>query len=209
MDSQRLSSLADAFAFLGNSLLAPMTQTSPAGLDSSFWDAFPDFDNDAVRAAAGGCRAFAAEAQRAFEAGEDAVQAVAVEYTKLFIGPPRPLAAPWETMHRSDSAVGFGQAAFGMKQALRDVGLEVKNENNQYPDHMGIELLLLSELCRRAANAEGEERVQAESKAVSFAQEHPASWVESLESAVSSAYPSGYFAPLLALAKTLLDALIA
>ena len=33
--------LADAYAFVGNSLLTPMTRTSDVGLSPSFWSAFP------------------------------------------------------------------------------------------------------------------------------------------------------------------------
>ena len=38
-----------------------------------------------------------------------------------------------------------------MRERLRALGLELCNENNQYEDHVGIELLYLSELCRRAS----------------------------------------------------------
>lgn len=204
--------LSDAFAFLGNSLLAPMTQTEAVGLDPAFWQAFPTFDNDEVAQAVQACEAYAQQtAQRAAE-GENVVQNCAVEYTHLFVGPPRPAAAPWETMYRAQAAmqkaaadaqkaaaensdgapavrdvaanpqgadsaasyaaprqaaampasvVGFGQATFEMQDLLRKAGLQVQNENNQYADHMGIELLLLSELCRRAAAGSAAENVAA------------------------------------------------
>ena len=40
-----------------------------------------------------------------------------------------------------------------MQRLLREAGLEVSNENNQYADHIGIELLYASVLCQRAAEA--------------------------------------------------------
>ena len=40
--------LSEAYAFIGNSLLKPMTMTSTVGLDPAFWEAFPSFDDEAV-----------------------------------------------------------------------------------------------------------------------------------------------------------------
>ena len=60
---------SQAFAFLGNSLLAPMSQTSPAGLLPEFWEEFPDFDNKEVGDAIEGCLEFAREAHRREGAG--------------------------------------------------------------------------------------------------------------------------------------------
>ena len=61
--------LSEAYAFVGNSLLRPMTMTSPVGLDPAFWKAFPVFDDNAVAVDAGACYADGA-AQRT-GAGED------------------------------------------------------------------------------------------------------------------------------------------
>lgn len=231
--------LSEAYAFVGNSLLKPMTQTSDVGLDPAFWEAFPTFGSSEV---AGACAALAAYALAAREAaasdGRDAVECCAVEYTRLFVGPPRPAAAPWETMYRGGAAVGgatvgFGQATFEMRALLREAGLEVKNENNQYEDHIGIELLYLSALCARAAEGEEgavEEKAapattdpsaaaaatvaEAESlsvaegsaagKVASFIEAHPLAWLSSLRAAVEDAVPDGYFSHLLALADALL-----
>lgn len=231
--------LSEAYAFVGNSLLKPMTQTSDVGLEPAFWEAFPTFGSSEV---AGACAALAAYALAAREAaasdGRDAVECCAVEYTRLFVGPPRPAAAPWETMYRGGAAVGgatvgFGQATFEMRALLREAGLEVKNENNQYEDHIGIGLLYLSALCARAAEGEEgavEEKAapattdpsaaaaatvaEAESlsvaegsaagKVASFIEAHPLAWLSSLRAAVEDAVPDGYFSHLLALADALL-----
>ena len=45
--------LSEAYAFIGNSLLKPMTMTSTVGLDPAFWEAFPSFDDEAVAAGQG------------------------------------------------------------------------------------------------------------------------------------------------------------
>lgn len=211
--------LSKAYAFVGNSLLKPMTQTSGIGLDPAFWEAFPAFDSLEVAEACAALASYAGVAREAAASGgRDAVERCAVEYTRLFVGPPRPAAPPWETMHRGDAAggatVGFGEATFDMRRRLRAAGLEVKNENNQYEDHIGIELLYLSALCLRAAEGEGvveEARVfsegdflSVEEEVAAFIEAHPLAWIRSLREGVEKAAADGYFSRLLALADALL-----
>ena len=211
--------MADALAFCGNSLLAPMTQTANVGLDQAFWEAFPTFGDEGVARAARSCAMWAvAFGQQCESADQDAVTRCAVEYTRLFVGPPRPAAAPWETAYRAaaagvEASVGFGQATFEMRELLREAGLGLSNENHQYEDHMGIELLLLSELFRRAAAVDGDaagavavdDAAALARKAASFAAEHPAAWVDAFRAKVTEAVPDGYFASLLGMVEALLQ----
>ena len=211
--------MADALAFCGNSLLAPMTQTANVGLDPAFWGEFPTFGDEGVACAAQSCAMWAAAFGRRCEsADQDAVTRCAVEYTRLFVGPPRPAAAPWETAYRAaaagaEASVGFGQATFEMRELLREAGLGLSNENHQYEDHMGIELLLLPELFRRAAAADGDaagavavdDAAALARKAASFAAEHPAAWADAFRAKVTEAVPDGYFASLLGMVEALLQ----
>lgn len=222
-ESMPWQTLSEAYAFLGNSLLAPMSQTSAVGLDPEFWRAFPDFGDAGVSDAAAGCLGYAEGAVARAEEGANVVQDASVEYTKLFIGPPSPSAAPWETMYRSDTNVGFGEATFQMKALLKNAGLEVKNENHQYEDHMGIELLYLSELCRRRAmqDAGGRDAASASDKPAdgaedlacasesdasvfTFIEAHPLSWIDTFHARIVETFPEGYFANLTALAAAIL-----
>lgn len=211
-DVQTWTNYAEAFAFVGNSLLVPMNQTGTIGLEPEFWASFPSFDDVQVAVALEALEGYAKEAQKLAAEGGNPEQRASVEYTKLFIGPPRPAAAPWETMYRAgaeSSAVGFGQATFEMKRLLREAGLEISNENNQYADHIGIELLYVSVLCSRIAEADGDVGAQAEleSSLVSFLQAHPLGWIGKLRAAVEAVEPSGYIACLLALSQAMLVSL--
>ena len=207
--------LSEAYAFFGNSLLAPMTQTSSVGLDRTFWEAFPDFGSADVRAAAEACAGFARKAQAACEAeGKDAVERCAVEYTKLFIGPPKPAAAPWETMYRDAKAqIGFGGPTIQMRALLREAGLAVSNDNRQYEDHMGLELLFLSTLCARMSEAasgsgcsasDDAELVPTAEFVARFVDEHPLGWIADFQEAVAASRPGCYFDHLLAVASAVL-----
>lgn len=225
MNAMDWQTLADAYGFLGNSLLRPMSQTADVGFDPEFWGAFPDFGSVAVAEAADALGLWAAS-QGAGR--EKSVTDVSVEYTALFVGPPSPAAPPWETMNRREGVtVGFGEPTFQMREVLRSLGLEVAGPSNQYEDHLGLELLCLSEMCRRRAWAldmaatarevEAREAAQAESadadvvvsalsdeEIAAFIDAHPLGWIETLETKVQAARPDGYFAHLLVLAHALL-----
>ena len=208
-DAAIWTNYAEALAFVGNSLLAPMNQTGTVGLEPEFWESFPSFDDVHVAVALEACGAYAAAAQQLATEGGNPVQQASVEYTKLFVGPPRPAAAPWETMYRPGSegaTVGFGQATFEMRALLREAGLEVSNENNQYADHIGIEYLYASVLCERIALADGDDAAQQEliEKLKGFAQDHPLAWIGKLQAAVSAVEPAGYIAAMLELGRALL-----
>ena len=206
---------AEGLAFVGNSLLAPMNQTGTVGLEPEFWANFPDFGSADVTKALEVLEAYAKDAQTYAESGEDPVQRASVEYTKLFVGPPRPAAAPWETLHRGEGAtVGFGEPTFAMQRLLREAGLEISNENNQYADHIGIELLYASVLCTRIAEALGESGADEDGEAAvtpdtlsAFVHEHPLGWIDRLIVAVDESACGGYIADLLQLAKALLQTL--
>ena len=52
--------------------------------------------------------------------------ATSVEFTRLFIGPPRPAADPWETVNDpyNDKKVGYGRATVAMQRFRANVDAE-------------------------------------------------------------------------------------
>ena len=181
---------AEALAFIGNSLLAPMNQTSSNGIDPGFWNIFPDFGDEDIRMSVKACKHCVELLRELARDESEAIARASIEYTRLFIGPPRPEAAPWETMYRQNGnldpndIVGFGQATFEMQALLREAGLVMSNENNQYADHMGIELLYASTLCSKVASAQSADCAMWEAKAVEFLERHPLAWISKLICAV-------------------------
>lgn len=248
-----LEGYAQRFAFLGNSLLSPMSQTSAIGLEPDFWLQFPVLEDQHVRASCEKLAEWAKtykgiptkesaesieesvkdrksqedltiqqnlgtqqnletqqnlathqnlETQRnpAFQqnlATQRKVTGVSVEFTHLFVGPPRPNAYPWETFYRGEGITnGFGHATLEMKQALQEIGLKLDNKNNQYEDHIGIELLYISELCSKGIDAVVAHK--------SFIEAHPLSWIDRLQASIHAEIPGGYFDLVVGLAKELL-----
>lgn len=228
---------AHRFAFLGNSLLAPMTADAALGLDEAFWDEFAagEAESLSIHRALERLKAYTRAAQVDGAGLEDAVRRVNVEYARLFIGPPKPVAPPWETMYAQAGQVGeigFGRATVAMQNLLAEAGLVLANENNQYADHLGIELLYLAELCQRCAagavsgpsavavapetrgdafaaatvaGAAADEPLGCEERLRAFVREHPAAWAPAFHDRVAEAAPDGYFAPLTALVRDLLE----
>lgn len=174
----------DMLAFIGNSLLKPMTQTQSVGLDPLFWKSLPDFGEDSIGEAVSLCEGIAERIGR--ECGERAVEVVSVEYTRLFVGLLRRrlrrgrrciAEAPMLVLARQPSKCAI---------AWRNIGLELSNENRQYEDHMGIELLYLSELCRCAVKGEN-----CENQLRSFIAKHPLSWIDAFLDRIEGVFPKG------------------
>ena len=164
--SKRWELLAERLAFLGNSLLSPLTVETAFGLDEAFWDEFGAGLATCDGLAADGAPACGEATERALARMkarvhdlrvmspeiDAAVRRANVEYARLFIGPPKPAAPPWETMYARSGElgeVGFGRATVAMQDLLREAGLELAGGSNQYADHLGIELFYAAELCRR------------------------------------------------------------
>lgn len=209
-DADDVLDYAQALAFVGNSLLTPMNQTETVGLLPEFWAAFPDFGDAAVKSAVEKLHRFAEDIQKRADDGADPVTEVSVEFTKLFIGPPKPAAAPWETFYGapdgSSNDVGFGRATVQMQHLLQRAGLQISNENNQYADHMGIELLYASELACRMGDdlANQVEGAPTRADLATFVAEHPLAWVDGFIAKIDDAAPDGYYARIASLAQALL-----
>ncbi|WP_281623933.1 molecular chaperone TorD family protein, partial [Senegalimassilia anaerobia] len=129
------------YAFLGNSLLSPMSRTESVGLDPAFWRELGGLLDGALADSAESLASWAERAS-ADAARFETVQRVSVEFTKLFVGPPKPAAAPWESANGPvDSHVGFGEATFAKRERFRALGVELCNEDNQDEDTVGVELV--------------------------------------------------------------------
>lgn len=235
VDRETFVQVAPWLAIAGNALLTPPLQAgvqSAAIFDACLWEELAACGDVEVANAADKLvkyldgREEAAAASREAQTGvcvldardgasnlDDRVQRASVEFAHLFVGPPKPAVAPWETFYcQQGCAVGFGEATHQMRTALRDNGLELAQAGRQYEDHMGIELLLASELCRRAgegedwgADANTQNALSAAQHAVDFVRTRPLSWMPALREAVERESPNGFYAPLLQLTQALLE----
>ncbi len=108
----------------------------------------------------------------------------------------------------------FGAPTFAMRKILREAGLELNNENNQYEDHIGIELLYLAAMCAHLCK-EGKSSTNEESSSAvknpnaeelaDYIQAHPLAWIEALRDKIDAVYPDGYYSGLAELTQGLLE----
>lgn len=185
--------LSWAYAFLGNSLMEPMTQGNHAGLDPSFWDTFPDFGSEKLAERLDECADCVQNLVKSY--GGDAVNRTSVEYARLFVGPPAPEAVPWEGHYTNgESGPESSGPADDMADLLSGVGIHLDPAEVPHLDHMGIELLYLSEACHRQ-----------QPESLGFIIEHPLSWIGAFAAKIEAAAGEGYYLAVVRVAESLLE----
>lgn len=205
---------AEAFDFIGTALLQPMDDILRVGLDPLFWPRFPHFDKTNVTEAIAACEAYAKEHSHV-PRGVDPLELEAQDYRTLFEGEPHPAVSPSETSYQvpesMESDNGFGSAADDMQRILSSIGLDTASAGFEYPDHMGVEIMYLSILCRQMQIAKESLTTPmlevTPEQILAFIEYHPGSWVNKLKDAVDDVLPQGYISNLLALEEALLESL--
>ncbi|TDA70258.1 MAG: cytoplasmic chaperone TorD [Clostridia bacterium] len=84
---------------------------------------------------------------------EEAVRGLRQDYTRLFMGPGRVLAPPWESVYRTEERLLFREPAMQVRNFYRRHGLEVPRLNQEPDDHFGLELAFMAVLAERTAGA--------------------------------------------------------
>lgn len=67
-------------------------------------------------------------------------QDIKVEYSRLFLGPKRPIAPPYESVYTSCRKQIFGESATEVKKQYEEMGLKIKSKANIPEDFIGYEL---------------------------------------------------------------------
>jgi putative dimethyl sulfoxide reductase chaperone len=68
------------------------------------------------------------------------------DYTRLFIGPGKVLAPPWESVYYSEERLIFQEQTLKVREWYRRFGLESEKLHNEPDDHIGLELAFLTHL---------------------------------------------------------------
>ncbi len=112
---------------------------------------------------------------------DELLEELAVEYTRLFIGPGRHI-SPHASVHlRADGGSLWGESTAAVKRFIESSGLEFRPRYRGPPDHVGVELELMERLARAEAEAwrEGDGEAVARSLATqrSFLEQHLLKWL--------------------------------
>jgi DMSO reductase family type II enzyme chaperone len=114
---------------------------------------------------------------------------LAVEYSRLFIGPGTIVVSPYESIHLDGSTearplVMVSRSSRAVLAAYREAGLERSRDGNEPPEHIATELEFMYFVCFREAAALAEEDETAssmwENRRVAFLSEHLQAWLPGL-----------------------------
>lgn len=78
---------------------------------------------------------------------------VRADYTRLFIGVDRVLAAPWESVYFNDERLLFQEQTQQVRQWYLRYGVEPEHSRTEPDDHIGLELAFLAHLAQRGLQA--------------------------------------------------------
>ena len=102
------------------------------------------------------------------------------DYNRLFVGPHKVLAAPWESVYFSTDRVLFQVQTLEVRNWYTRFGLQIVNRNREPDDHLGLELEFIAHLARLALEAQAsndaEQLAQMLDALRQFMKEHPLRW---------------------------------
>ncbi|HEY3365474.1 MAG TPA: molecular chaperone TorD family protein [Symbiobacteriaceae bacterium] len=115
-------------------------------------------------------------------ATDEAFDQLKWDYTRLFIGPDRLPAPPYESAYRSEDRLLFQPETLAVRQAYLAYGFAPRYLGSEPDDHIGLELNFLSETCRLAVDhagaGEGAALVAVLRDQTSFLDEHVLKWAQ-------------------------------
>jgi len=138
---------------------------------------------------------------------------LAVEYARLFIGPPAPAVSPYESVHidsepGSTALLMVGPSARAVLAAYREAGVNMADGMNEPPDHIASEFEFMYYLSVKEAAAlqagESDEAATLRAHQVAFLAAHLVVWGPALADAVEADSTHVFYSRLSTLARSFL-----
>jgi DMSO reductase family type II enzyme chaperone len=108
---------------------------------------------------------------------EQALRTLEIEYNRLFVGPGRPQAPPYESVYRDPRGLVMGPTARDVERRYAEAGLALAPDYHDLPDHVAMELGFMAYLTMQEAEAQGKDvRVWLE-KERTFLRDHLIVWL--------------------------------
>jgi TorA maturation chaperone TorD len=146
------------------------------------------------------------ELRSLLESDQFSLEAVRLEYHRLFSVPTGPYVFPYESCYSVPDPPGplMGPATIAVVNAYAEAGFEVSPEFQDAPDHLGVEFRFVAELLDREAQAlEDADAVETARYALlrsRFCSEHLNRWVGRLSDRIVASRVSGLYSGLSSLA---------
>ena len=128
----------------------------------------------------------------------DFLKRVKSEYMRLFIGPEKLIAPPWESVYRGEDALLFQDSTLEVRETYRAFGMQAEDYLRVPDDSLALELVFMSTLAERALNAFLEYNMEKLRKNLDgsekFLREHLLQWIPKFlermaESPTDALYP--------------------
>ncbi|HLA98855.1 MAG TPA: molecular chaperone TorD family protein [Anaerolineales bacterium] len=110
----------------------------------------------------------------AFQAPEDNSSELAQAYTRLFVGPNKPVAYPYESVY-FEGQLG-GMTCEQVSRCYAEAGLRLKTSKSEMPDHISVELAFMAHLAAQEEQATGQSQVWRQRQR-RFLRDHLARWL--------------------------------
>jgi len=81
-------------------------------------------------------------------------EALRSDYTRMFVGPGRVPAPPWESLYTDVERLHFSEETLRVRAAYRKHNLSPRDLGHSPDDHIGLELDFMRQLCERAKQAD-------------------------------------------------------
>jgi TorA maturation chaperone TorD len=141
-------------------------------------------------------------------AAED-LQALLVDYTRLFLGPGPALARPYGSCWLGGEPQGMQASTMAVLDLYRQGGFEIDESFRELPDHVAVELEFLYALTfarnEAARQARTEERVAADRLRGRFLAEHVGAWGGAFARAVQAQAQTDFYRRLGAMTRRFLE----
>jgi putative dimethyl sulfoxide reductase chaperone len=85
--------------------------------------------------------------------GGESMQEMHDDHRRLFLGPERVLACPFESVYLNEEHLTFGSQTLAVREWYRSYGLRAPAQGREPDDHIGLELFFVSHLCLQALDA--------------------------------------------------------
>lgn len=79
--------------------------------------------------------------------------AIRRDYMRLFIGPNRLPAPPWESVYCNEERLLFDEQTLQVRLLYRQFGMTIPTDDNEPEDHFGLEMMFVAHLCQLGLEA--------------------------------------------------------
>ncbi len=133
---------------------------------------------------------------------ERALRSLEIAFNRLFVGPGRSQAPPYESCYHDQWGLVMGPSARQVQRCYHEAGLEMVPDHHDLPDHVATELGFMAYLAMQEAEADDEEKETWRKREYLFLRDHLSIWIPLLCQRVKEASQHPFYAGLAELTET-------